>query len=369
MTQESRRLPRVGDPPAHLRFPSAVPVLEEGGITLRELGEEDIPAWFARATDLEAADLAGDPVPASIDLGQAWLQRQRDHFRRRTGIRWAIVPDGSPVSIGTVGLTLLAGDGPVVAELGIVLARPHWGRGIGTMAARMAVRFGLLELGIVEVRAEVLARHPASMRMLAKAGFQRVRLLPPLEAEPEAMVLYAVARGAADDDREVRQPALALERWQSLDAGRRKAVLALHIPPQQVEFAGSIERAIAACESASPEEVAGLALLEGAAVVGFVVLSRGSRRPVWAPPDAVALTAMRIDARQQGRGLGKASLALVAAWLRRHWPAQATLALCVDEENHAGRRAYAAAGFTEYQAPRPGRIGMVRYLARPLAAA
>ena len=171
------------------------------------------------------------------------------------------------------------------------------------------------------------------------------------------------------DDGLTRQApaALALARWQSLDAGQREAVLALHIPPDQMEFAGSIERAVAACDTASPDEVAGLAILEADAVVGFVVLSRGPRSPDWAPPDAVALTAMRVDARQQGRGLGKASLAGVAAWLREHWPAQSVLALCVDEENHAGRRAYAAAGFAEYQAPRPGRIGMVRYLARPLA--
>ena len=196
MTQDAGPVQGADEPPAHARFPTSVPVLGEGPVTLRELGEEDIPPWFARATDLESADLAGDPVPTSIDLGQAWLQRQRDHFRHGTGVRWAIVTAGSAVSVGTVALTLRAGEARV-ADLGIVLARSHWGRGIGAAAARLAVEFGFTGLGLAEVRAEVLARNPASMRMLAKAGFQRVRLLPPSEAEPEAMVLYAVARGAA----------------------------------------------------------------------------------------------------------------------------------------------------------------------------
>lgn len=196
MTRDAGPVQGAVEPPARARFPSAVPVLADGPVTLRELGEEDIPSWFARATDRESADLAGDPVPASIDLGQAWLQRQRDQFRQGAGVRWAIVPAGSPVSVGTVALTLPAGEARV-AELGIVLARSHWGRGIGATAARLAVGFGFTGLGLAEVRAEVLARNPASMRMLAKAGFHRVRLLPPSEAEPEAMVLYAVARGAA----------------------------------------------------------------------------------------------------------------------------------------------------------------------------
>lgn len=195
ITQEAGPVPGADGPPARARFPSAVPLLADGPVMLRELGEDDIPAWFARATDVESADLAGDPVPASIDLGQAWLQRQRDHFRHGTGVRWAIVTAGSPASVGTVALTLPAGEAGV-AELGIVLARSHWGRGIGATAARLAVGFGFTGLGLAEVRAEVLARNPASMRMLAKAGFHRVRLLPPSEAESEAMVLYAVARGA-----------------------------------------------------------------------------------------------------------------------------------------------------------------------------
>jgi RimJ/RimL family protein N-acetyltransferase len=162
---------------------------------------------------------------------------------------------------------------------------------------------------------------------------------------------------------------LALERWQVLDTAQRLAVQALQIPQAQIEFAGSVERAVAACESASEDEVAGLAILQGAHPVGFVVLSRGSKQPAWAPGGSVALTAMRIDSREQGKGLGKAALGLLDAWLGQHWPTADTLALCVDEENHAGRRAYAAAGFAEYTEPKLGRIGVVRYLSKRLAAA
>jgi ribosomal-protein-alanine N-acetyltransferase len=126
-------------------------------------------------------------------MGAPWLQRQRDLFRRRAGIRWAIVPSGSSASIGTVGLTLSRGE-ERIAELGVVVARPHWGKGLGTTAARMALRYGFFELGLSEIRAEVLQRNPASIRLLEKAGFKMIRVLPTAEEEPEVMILYSLTR-------------------------------------------------------------------------------------------------------------------------------------------------------------------------------
>ena len=92
--------------PPTLHFPTAIPDLSDTSVHLRELTEEDIRPWFERATDIESADLAGDPAPESLAMGVAWLQRQRDLFSARAGLRWAIVPMGSPVSVGTVGLTI-----------------------------------------------------------------------------------------------------------------------------------------------------------------------------------------------------------------------------------------------------------------------
>ncbi|MDG5974451.1 GNAT family acetyltransferase [Hydrogenophaga taeniospiralis CCUG 15921] len=162
---------------------------------------------------------------------------------------------------------------------------------------------------------------------------------------------------------------LQLTRWQALTSEQQQSVLALHISQEQIEFAGTMAQAVAVGEGASPDDVAGLAVLQAGAPVGFVVLCRGSRLPEWAPAGAVALRAMRIDSREQGKGHGRRALALVEAWLAEHWPTCSLLALCVDDHNLAARRAYEAAGFTEYMEPKLGRIGLVRYLAKPLAVA
>jgi RimJ/RimL family protein N-acetyltransferase len=62
---------------------------------------------------------------------------------------------------------------PVVgeAELAYWVGVPLWGRGLATHAARWAVGFAFLDLGLFRVRAHCLAGNAASLRVLAKAGF------------------------------------------------------------------------------------------------------------------------------------------------------------------------------------------------------
>ncbi|KAB8140343.1 GNAT family N-acetyltransferase [Chloroflexia bacterium SDU3-3] len=179
-----------------LHFPDAVPVLLGDAVYLRELAEEDIPAWFARATDAESAELAGDPIPESIDLGTQWLEHHRERFDQREALRWAIVPNGSVASVGTVGLSITSAEARV-AMLGIVIGRASWGRGIGTDAARTAIGYAFGTLGLAEVQAEVLVRNTASRRMLEKAGLRILRSLPgdPNSATDfEDCLLYGISR-------------------------------------------------------------------------------------------------------------------------------------------------------------------------------
>ena len=107
-----------------LHFPDAVPTLFGDMVYLRELTEDDIPAWFERASDPESAVLAGDPIRESVEMGVHWLQRHRERFRQQAGIRWAIVPKGSTDSVGTIGLAITSKE-QRRAELGIVVGRAY----------------------------------------------------------------------------------------------------------------------------------------------------------------------------------------------------------------------------------------------------
>lgn len=178
-----------------IRFPDTLPTLLGDSIRLRELSEEDIPSWYERATDVESADLAGDPVPDSIAAGAAWLQRHRDKFSAKSGLRWAIVPKDSAVSVGTVGLSIKQDD-MKRAELGLVVARSRWGQGIGSVATNLVARYAFSEVGLSEIQAEVLQRNRASLRLLEKTGFTLREVVPPTAGEPEVLLRYALSAGA-----------------------------------------------------------------------------------------------------------------------------------------------------------------------------
>jgi [ribosomal protein S5]-alanine N-acetyltransferase len=160
-----------------LDFPDRVPELRGDSVTLRELSEDDVPAWFERASDPESSALSGDPVPQSIDICFEWLQLHRERFRDQKGIRWGIVATGSNASVGGIGLSITSRE-ERVGELGAVIARAYWNRGIGTIAARLVLRYGFDTLGLTEIRADLLRSNLASRRVLEKLGFRFLRVIP-----------------------------------------------------------------------------------------------------------------------------------------------------------------------------------------------
>ncbi|MGP0173598.1 GNAT family N-acetyltransferase [Pseudomonas sp. NCHU5208] len=164
----------------------------------------------------------------------------------------------------------------------------------------------------------------------------------------------------------VRSRELSLLRWQSLSSFQQAVVLSLSVTAQQIEFAGTVERSVQVCQADQVDEIAGLAIIEASSVIGFLLLKRGASAPAWTGANAVAVSAMRIDLSRQGQGVGAAALWAVPGWLAEHWPGATELILSVDEENQLARNAYAKAGFVDLGKREEGRIGWVRYMARPL---
>ncbi|QBF31696.1 GNAT family N-acetyltransferase [Thalassococcus sp. S3] len=142
------------------------PILKTARLVLRPPEARDIPAWFLRARDRDAAQLAGDPVPEGINAGVDWLRRIRENARTGKRLLWSIDAPQAADSIGTVALALHK------LAISFVLGRDHWGRGYATEAAAEILRYGFNELGLSKVSAEVVARNTASLHVLGKLGFQ-----------------------------------------------------------------------------------------------------------------------------------------------------------------------------------------------------
>jgi RimJ/RimL family protein N-acetyltransferase len=157
---------------SYVDIPDQFPTLRSGGLTLRELAEEDLATWFARRSDVAAAALAGDPVATSIADVIAGLQYHRDAFRAKLGVRWAIVPDEVGSSVGTIGFSEFL-PGVRGAAVGAAIGRRHWGRGIATRAGAIVLDYGFEALRLEFVWAIVLPENARIIRVMEKLGFVR----------------------------------------------------------------------------------------------------------------------------------------------------------------------------------------------------
>jgi RimJ/RimL family protein N-acetyltransferase len=162
-------------------------------------------------------------------------------------------------------------------------------------------------------------------------------------------------------------PAVRLVPWHQLTAPQRDDVRGLSLDAAQVEYAGTLERALNGMDAGSHEQL-GVAILSSDTVVGLLLLKRGSRAPAWAHAHSTVISSMRVDRRHQGMGYGSAALASLRDWVRHFWPDAGHLALSVDEENARGIAAYARAGFIDTGRRDAGRIGWVRYMVLPESA-
>uniref|UniRef100_A0A0A9CT05 N-acetyltransferase domain-containing protein n=1 Tax=Arundo donax TaxID=35708 RepID=A0A0A9CT05_ARUDO len=145
-----------------------------GTVTLRPFDLADVDAMMAWASDpVVTAFMTWDPYTSR----EALLAFLRDTVLPHPWFRAVCLGGaGGGAPVGAVSVTPT--DDRCRAELGIVVARAHWGKGVATAALKRTVAavFGDLE-GVERVEALVDVENAASQRALEKAGFQREAVL------------------------------------------------------------------------------------------------------------------------------------------------------------------------------------------------
>ena len=135
-------------------------------MTLVPLGPEHFDGEWAVLHDEESLRLTGTQRTFTEDQVRAWLATVR---RADDRADWAILHDSA--FIGEVVLNDLDEDNRSV-NFRIVLASHAYGKGFGTEATRLAVRYAFDDAGLHRVHLEVFVHNPRARRVYEKCGFR-----------------------------------------------------------------------------------------------------------------------------------------------------------------------------------------------------
>ena len=154
-------------------WPSEVPTLTYGLITLRPLEERDIPNIFKSCQDPIIPKFTRVPFDYTLAHAEFFVREKMPHsFAEKTELAFAIDygNGGDEVFAGVISFHSM--DLPdLVTELGYWINAEVRGKGVGTTAARMLTNFGFESMGFERIEALVDVENSLSRRLLVSAGY------------------------------------------------------------------------------------------------------------------------------------------------------------------------------------------------------
>jgi len=175
--------------------PLRLPVLESPRLRLRRLKLEDVPDVFQYNSDPEVVRYLLWTRHTSESETRADLQRVIERYGKTSDLRWGIELKSTGHIIG--GCKLACRMEHKRAEVGYVLARPHWGQGYAAEAVREIAHYGFEFLELVRIEALTFAEHVMSGRVLDKCGFQvegTLRSYELIKGNPTDLKMYSLLR-------------------------------------------------------------------------------------------------------------------------------------------------------------------------------
>jgi ribosomal-protein-alanine N-acetyltransferase len=150
--------------------------IEAERVRVRMLAASDLPALYEVNADEAVTRLLPYATWTSPADADAWFERMAGIQATGLALQLVVADKASDRAIGTALLFRLE-EGSARAELGYVLGRAHWGRGLmhEALGALLDRAFGAMALRRLE--AEVDVRNAASSRVLQRLGFTREGLL------------------------------------------------------------------------------------------------------------------------------------------------------------------------------------------------
>jgi ribosomal-protein-alanine N-acetyltransferase len=164
-------------------IPSARPVplaapspIESERLILRLVAEPDLPALLDVNSSEEVTAMLPYARWETLADAKAWYQRMRGIQDTGLALQFVVVSKSEGLAIGTC-LLFRFEEGSARAELGYVLGRAYWGKGLMREALEALISCAFGGMGLRRLEAEVDTRNLPSARLLQRLGFTKEGLL------------------------------------------------------------------------------------------------------------------------------------------------------------------------------------------------
>jgi RimJ/RimL family protein N-acetyltransferase len=133
--------------------------------------DADVPALFEIFGDAEAMRYWSRPAMADIAEAEALLRDILRHDEAGTLFQWGIARREDDLVIGTCTLYRIELEHRR-AELGYIVRRDHWGRGLAGEALTALLNHAFDTMRLHRLEADIDPRNAASVRLVERLGFK-----------------------------------------------------------------------------------------------------------------------------------------------------------------------------------------------------
>ncbi|CAN2177956.1 RimL Acetyltransferases, including N-acetylases of ribosomal proteins [Candidatus Nanopelagicaceae bacterium] len=159
-------------------WPTEIPTLQYGLVTLRPSEEKDIDSIFNACQDPLIPAFTTVPAAYTIDHAIDFVRSDPFSFAERREFRFVIdygngddMKFAGVISLHTINIK------NHTAEIGYWLEKSMRGKGIGTIAAKMITDYGFRTLGLRRIDGLADVDNTASQKLLISAGYQKEGIL------------------------------------------------------------------------------------------------------------------------------------------------------------------------------------------------
>ena len=159
-------------------WPSEIPTLQYGLVTLRPSNDSDIVSIFTACQDPLIPAFTTVPANYTLDHAIEFVRSDPFSFAERRELRFVIdygngddLKFAGAISLHTINIK------NHTAEIGYWMEKSMRGKGIGTSAAKMITDYGLRTLGFRRIDGLADVDNAASQKLLLSAGYEKEGIL------------------------------------------------------------------------------------------------------------------------------------------------------------------------------------------------